>query len=612
MFERIEPYLSGVEKPGRYIGQEMGILKKEIGEDTIRYLFAFPDIYDIGMSFMGMQIIYRLLNEMPGVSCERTFAPWVDMEKLMREKDTKLYGLESKTPADEFDILGFTLQYEMSYTNVLNMIDLAGLPVEASKRDETMPLIMAGGPCAFNPEPLWAFIDLFLIGDSEEVLPQFMALFRDYKNKSLSKARFLMEAAQIEGIYVPSFYEVSYHEDGTIKERKCEDGAPEMIRKAMVKDLNQVCYPKDFIVPYVDIVHDRASIELFRGCTRGCRFCQAGMLYRPIRERTLENLMDTAVSLLAHTGYEEISLASLSTGDYSQIQSLVMALMDYCYERKIGLSLPSMRLDGFPSEILNRINEVKKTGLTFAPEAGTQRLRDVINKGICEEDLMAAAKDAFEKGWSTIKLYFMMGLPTETEDDLAGIKALSYGVKDLFFALPKEQKKGNLKVTASVSCFVPKPFTPFQWVGQNSIEAFQQKQLFLKKQIRDKKITLNMHEPYISFLEGVFARGDRRLSVPLKKAWELGCKFDSWSNQFHYEIWQQAFAQTEVNMDFYASRTRDASEIFPWDFIDAGVHKAFLWREYEKAQKGELTPDCRKGCAHCGVIQSFGKEVCHV
>jgi radical SAM family uncharacterized protein len=612
MFDKIEPYLYSVEKPGRYVGEEMGAVKKQIDEDTVRFLFAFPDIYDIGMSFVGMQILYGLLNEMDNVYCERTFAPWVDMEKLMRDKNIPLYSLETKTNASDFDILGFTLQYEMSYTNILNMLDLGNIPIESKDRDDSMPIVVAGGPCAFNPEPIWDIIDVFFIGDAEEVLPEFINLYKNSNKDNWNRDDFLIKAANIEGIYVPKFHDVKYNEDGTIKERIVDSRVPKVINKAMVKDLNESFYPESFIVPYVDIVHDRVSMEIFRGCTRGCRFCQAGMLYRPIRERTAETILKQSKILLENSGYEEISLSSLSTSDHSEIQFIIRELMDYCYERKIGLSLPSLRLDGFPADILEKINEVKKTNLTFAPEAGTQRLRDVINKGITEDDLITAAREAFERGWSTVKLYFMMGLPSETMEDLEGIKILSYKVKDLFFNMPKEERRGNLKINTSVSCFVPKPFTPFQWIAQDTIEMFEEKQNMLSKEIRDRKVSLSMHDPRTSVMEGVFARGDRKLSNVIKRAWKKGCRFDSWSHHFKYDIWMEAFKEEGIDTDFYTTRERGKDELFPWDFINAGVSKKFLYNEYEKSFNGDLTSDCRKGCKNCGIIEHYGKEVCNV
>jgi len=612
MFDKIEPYLYSVEKPGRYVGEEMGAVKKQIDEDTVRFLFAFPDIYDIGMSFVGMQILYGLLNEMDNVYCERTFAPWVDMEKLMRDKNIPLYSLETKTNASDFDILGFTLQYEMSYTNILNMLDLGNIPIESKDRDDSMPIVVAGGPCAFNPEPIWDIIDVFFIGDAEEVLPEFINLYKNSNKDNWNRDDFLIKAANIEGIYVPKFHDVKYNEDGTIKERIVDSRVPKVINKAMVKDLNESFYPESFIVPYVDIVHDRVSMEIFRGCTRGCRFCQAGMLYRPIRERTAETILKQSKILLENSGYEEISLSSLSTSDHSEIQFIIRELMDYCYERKIGLSLPSLRLDGFPADILEKINEVKKTNLTFAPEAGTQRLRDVINKGITEDDLITASREAFERGWSTVKLYFMMGLPSETMEDLEGIKILSYKVKDLFFNMPKEERRGNLKINTSVSCFVPKPFTPFQWIAQDTIEMFEEKQNMLSKEIRDRKVSLSMHDPRTSVMEGVFARGDRKLSNVIKRAWKKGCRFDSWSHHFKYDIWMEAFKEEGIDTDFYTTRERGKDELFPWDFINAGVSKKFLYNEYEKSFNGDLTSDCRKGCKNCGIIEHYGKEVCNV
>ncbi|EOC99817.1 TIGR03960 family B12-binding radical SAM protein [Caldisalinibacter kiritimatiensis] len=609
--EVLDKVLMKVEKPARYIGNEQNIIEKDLDNVKVRFAFAFPDVYEVGMSHLGLHILYNLLNEEEEIYCERVFAPWVDMEEQMKKNNIPLYALESKDPLKEFDFIGFTLQYEMSYTNVLNMLHLADIPLLAKERGEDDPIIIAGGPCSYNPEPLADFVDVFVIGEGEELTLEILNVYKQMKEEGKNKADFLKEITKLQGVYVPAFYEVKYNEDGTIKSMEPKDDSyPRKIKKRIIKDLNETYFPEKVIVPYIETVHDRVMLEIFRGCTRGCRFCQAGMIYRPVRERKVENLVDLARKLIRATGHEEISLSSLSTSDYSQLEELVIKLLDEFEDKKIGLSLPSLRLDSFSLDIVERIQKVRKTGLTFAPEAGTQRLRDVINKGITEEDLISSVTDAFGLGWSTVKLYFMLGLPTETEEDILGIKELAYKVKNIFFKIPKNERKGNLKITVSTSCFVPKPFTPFQWYPQDSIDTFREKINILKDNIKDRKITYNHHDPELSFLEAVFARGDRRLSKALLRAWEKGCKFDGWSDMFKYDRWMEAFEETEINPDFYALRERSYYEILPWDFIDVGVSKQYLMRENEKAMNGELTPDCRQGCTGCGINKAFTGGVC--
>lgn len=609
--EQFEKILNKVEKPARYIGNELNIEKKNITEDTIRFAFAFPDVYEVGMSHMGMHILYSLLNSKEDIYCERVFAPWTDMEEEMRNNNLPLFALESKDFIKEFDFIGFTLQYEMSYTNIINMIDLAGLPIMAKNRKEDAPFVMAGGPCAYNPEPLAGIIDFFVIGEGEEVTLEIIEVYKQWKKSGKERKEYLEMIANIEGIYVPEFYSVDYNEDGTIKSFTPKEAKyPAKIKKRIIKNLDEAFFPEKLIVPFIETVHDRVMLEIFRGCTRGCRFCQAGVIYRPVRERSIDTLIDYARKLIEATGHEEISLSSLSTSDYSQILELVSRLMKEYKEKKVGLSLPSLRLDSFPLEVIEEIQKVRKTGLTFAPEAGTQRLRDVINKGITEEDLLKSTEEAFASGWSTVKLYFMIGLPTETSDDVMGIKSLAYKVKDIFFRMPKEQRKGNLKVTVSTSCFVPKPFTPFQWYPQDSIEMFNKKIGLLKSSIKDNKITYNHHDSRLSYLEAVLARGDRRLSQVLVNAWEKGCKFDGWADKFSFEKWIEAFEETGIDPDFYATRERSYDEVLPWGFIDVGVSKRYLISENEKAKKEELTHDCRKGCTGCGINKSFIGGVC--
>ena len=607
----LEKILPRVEKPARYIGDELNSIKKEVTSDMVRFGFGFPDIYEIAMSHLGMHILYNLLNEKEYIYCERVFAPWTDMEEEMRKNNIPLYGLESKDSISEFDFIGFTLQYEMSYTNILNMLDLGNIPILACDRKEEDPIIVAGGPCAYNPEPIADIIDFFILGEGEEVNIEFIDLYKEYKKEGRTRREFLEAVSEIQGIYVPSLYDVSYNEDGTIKEFfPLDDKYPKVIKKRIVTDLDTAYFPEKIVVPFIEAVHDRVMLEIFRGCTRGCRFCQAGMIYRPVRERSIDTLFDLAKKLIEVTGYEEISLSSLSTSDYSQIEKLVIKLMQEFKDQNIGLSLPSLRIDNFSIEVIEEIQKVRKTGLTFAPEAGTQRLRDVINKGITEDNIILSLREAFSRGWSSVKLYFMLGLPTETYEDIEGIKDLAYKVKDEFFNRDKEDIEGNLKITASTSCFVPKAFTPFQWHAQDSVEEFDKKIRFLKSLITDNKIKYNHHDSTVSFLEAIVARGDRRVCKGIIRAWEKGCKFDGWSEMFDYEKWMEAFEETGVDTHFYANRDRSYDEVLPWDFIDIGVTKEYLINENEKSKQETLTQDCRDGCTNCGINKSFTGGVC--
>jgi radical SAM family uncharacterized protein len=599
-----------VEKPARYIGGELNSYNKDLSKVDIRFAFCFPDVYEVGMSHLGTKILYHILNEREEVFCERVFAPWPDMEKLMREKNIPLYALESKDSLEAFDFLGFTLQYEMSYTNILNMLNMSNIPLRASQRGEEDPLIVFGGPCAYNPEPLYNIADFFQIGEGEEVLLEVLDIYKKYKGRG-KKKDFLREISKIRGIYVPSLYNVTYKEDGTIAEFKAiYEDVPNVVQKRIVKDLNLSVFPENMIVPYTEVVHDRIMLETFRGCTRGCRFCQAGMIYRPVREKKVPTLMEQAEKLIQSTGYEEISLTSLSICDYSDIQNLVFSLMEKHEKDKVALSLPSIRIDSFSVDLIKEIQKVRKTGLTLAPEAGSQRMRDIINKGVTEENLLTSAKHAFENGWSTIKLYFMIGLPYETMEDVVGIAELGEKVVNEYFTVPKQIRNKGLKVTLSTSIFVPKPFTPFQWAPMDRIEIVREKIKAVRSSIKSRAINYNWHESMVSYLEAVFARGDRRLCEVLIKAFEKGAKFDGWSEYFNFDIWMQAFEECGIDGDFYAYRERAYQEILPWDFIHIGINKDFLIKENERARSAEITPDCREGCTLCGINVNFKEGKC--
>ncbi len=598
-----------VEKPARYTGGEWNSISKELDGILIRFAFCFPDAYEIGMSHLGMKILYHLLNERPEIWCERVFAPWVDMEARMRENDIPLFALESRDPVKAFDFVGFTLQYEMSYTNILNMLDLAGIPMKSGDRTAGHPFVCAGGPCAFNPEPLADFVDFFMLGEGEDIIMEVMDAYKAWKAEGAPREAFLDRIAEIEGIYVPAFYETGYNSDGTIAHMKpVNEKYPAKIRKRIIKDLDSTYFPEKIIVPFTGIVHDRIMLELYRGCSHGCRFCQAGVIYRPVRERTPGKLLDMAKKLEAATGYEEISLTSLSTSDYSGLSQLTDELIGEMESKRVNLALPSLRIDSFSLELMEKAQKVRKSGLTFAPEAGTQRLRDVINKGVTEEDLVNSVSTAFKGGWSGVKLYFMLGLPTETEEDIEGIAVLANKVVDAYMHTPREKRGKGLDVTVSASSFVPKPFTPFQWEAQDTIKVLKEKQHFLRNKIKSRFISFNWHESEVSLLEAVFARGDRRTGTVLLKAWEKGCKFDGWGEHFKFEAWLEAFEECSMDPAFYANRKRAYEEILPWDHIDTGVTKKYLIKENEKAQRGELTGDCRSNCSGCGAVSLAGED----
>ena len=607
--EQIDSLLDRVQKPARYMGGEMNCVLKDPNSVDIRYAFAFPDVYEVGMSHLGSRILYDIINKREDALCERVFMPWVDMADLMRQEGVPLFSLETRSPIGGFDMLGVTLQYEMSYTNILEILDLAGIPLRSEDRTWDHPIVIAGGPCAFNPEPLYAFIDAFSIGDGEISTLETIDVVKQCKQEGVSREECLRRLSRLHGVYVPSLYRVSYNEDGTLASfEPTEEGVPRTVVKNMIANIDTAAYPENIIVPFMEIVHDRINIEVLRGCTRGCRFCQAGILYRPVRERSLEHLVELAQQLENTTGYEEISLSSLSSGDYTCLAELIRELIRRLDEKHVSISLPSLRLDSVLKDSLEATQKEKKTSLTFAPEAGTQRLRDVINKGVTEEDLMSKVSDAFHGGWSSVKLYFMMGLPTETTEDLDGIADLAKKVVDAYFAVPRGERAKGLRVVCSASVFVPKPFTPFQWEPQDTQEMVREKQSHLREKLHIKGVTFNYHESDLSYLEACFARGDRRMGQVLLRAYQKGCMLDGWTELFKYDMWREAFSELGIDPAFYAYRRREKDEIMPWDVIDCGVTKEFLWREKEKAEKAQTTKDCRKGCNGCG-LQRF-KGVC--
>lgn len=604
--KEVQKILPLVQKPGRYTGGELNSVIKDKSKVDLRYAFCFPDSYEIGMSHLGIKILYSLSNARDDVWCERVFAPWHDMEKEMRERSIPLYALESGDPLSEFDMIGFTLQYELSYTNVLNMLDLAGIPIRSSDRESLTPLVVGGGPCACNPEPMADFFDLFMLGDGEDVTNEVIDLLIACKKEGVGKREFLSRAAKIGGVYVPSLYDVAYNDDGTIKEVTPKDGAPEKVTKRVVKDLDSVHYPDKFVVPFVDVVHDRVVHEILRGCIRGCRFCQAGFIYRPIREKSPDTINEQCKMLCESTGYDEISLSSLSTSDYTHLEELMGKLLSWTEDYKVNIALPSLRVDNFSEKLMEHLKKVRRSGLTFAPEAGTQRLRDAINKNVTEEEMLRTARNAFSGGWTSVKLYFMLGLPTETYDDVAGIAELAQKVVGEFYNNPDRPKGKGVQVNISVASFVPKPFTPFQWASQDTIDELVSKQNHLLSSVKTKKISVSYHKVNISFLEGVFARGDRRLCDVVEYAWKNGCKFDSWDDSFLFDVWLDAFDKCKIDPLFYTSRKREYSEILPWDHLDYGIRKQFLIDENEKALAATTTPHCRIKCAGCGTNRLNG------
>lgn len=604
--KEVEKILQYVQKPARYSGGELNSVIKDADKVDIRYAFCFPDIYEIGMSHLGMKILYGLVNERDDAWCERVFAPDIDMEEQMRKNNVPLFALESGDYIKDFDMIGFTLMYELCYTNVLNMLDLAGVPLFSKDRTELAPIVCVGGPCACNPEPIADFVDIVFLGDGEESTNEVIDLLKECKKNGATKQEFLLKAKNITGVYVPSFYKDSYNDDGTLKELVPINDAPEKVKKSIVSDMNKCYYPKEFVVPFISIVHDRAVEEIFRGCIRGCRFCQAGFIYRPIREKSVETINAQSKALIDSTGYDELSLCSLSTSDHSQVNEMLTSLIDWTVKEKINLSLPSLRVDNFSDELVDKLNKVRKSGLTFAPEVGTQRLRDVINKNVTEEEVIKTCTKAFDNGWTTVKLYFMMGLPTETMEDIEGIANLGMEVIHAFYKNPNRQKGTGLQVNISCSSFIPKPFTPFQWEPEDTMESLKAKQKHLLESIPSKKIKVSYHETPTSLLEGVLARGDRRLSAVLYSAYKKGCKFDSWDEHFKFDAWMEAFEENNLDPYFYTHRRREFSEVLPWDHLDYGISRKFLERENMKAHENETTPHCRIQCAGCGANRLNG------
>lgn len=607
--------LMKIEKPARYIGGEVNSVMKDPEKVDIRFAMCFPDIYEIGMSHLGIQILYDMFNRREDVWCERVYSPWLDLDRVMREEKIPLFALESQDPVKNFDFLGITIQFEMCYTNILQILDLSGIPLHAADRTEEDPFVIGGGPCTYNPEPLADFFDIFYIGEGETVYDELLDVYKEWKKSGESREQFLRRAAGIEGLYVPMFYDAEYNADGTLKSFRPNDPcAPESVKKQVVTDVTAAPYPLSPVVPFIKATQDRVVLEIQRGCIRGCRFCQAGMLYRPTRERNVERLKEYARAMLQSTGHEEISLSSLSSSDYSELKELVLFLIDEFRDKGINISLPSLRIDAFSLDVMSRVQDIRKSSLTFAPEAGSQRMRNVINKGLTEEDILDGAGQAFEGGWTKVKLYFMLGLPTETEEDMKEIARLSDRVARRYYEIPKEQRHGKCQITASSSFFVPKPFTPFQWASMCTAEEYMQKASVVKnefqEQLNRKSLKYNWHDAQVTVLEGVMARGDRRISRVIEEAYRLGCLFDSWTESFHNDLWMQAFENTGTDIAFYNLRKREKDELFPWDFIDIGVSRKFLYREWERAMAEEVTPNCRVQCSGCGAAK-YGGGVCY-